>query len=71
MYRVASGIGRGERVRISENGKIAIFAKIVEYIFKLFASFVLALIYLGQGKPAKCLPIIYFRIDALKGFFNR
>jgi len=71
MYRVASGIGRGERVRISKKGKIAIFAKIVEYTFKLFASFILACIYLLQGKPAQSLPIIHFRIDALNGFFNK
>jgi len=70
MYRVASGIGRGERVRISQNGKITIYFKIIEYIFKLLASFILAFVYLLQGKPAQCLPVIHFRIDALKGFFN-
>lgn len=70
MYRVASGIGRGERVRISGKGKITIYLKIIEYLFKLFASVILAIIYLLKGKPAQSMPVIHFRIDALKGFFN-
>ncbi|MGL6269161.1 MAG: glycosyltransferase [Chitinophagaceae bacterium] len=71
MYRVASGIGRGERVRMKEKGNWAFFNKILEYIFKLGAAFILALIYIFRGKPARALPVIHFRIDALKGLFNR
>lgn len=71
MYRVASGIGRGERVRTKEIGAFEFFKKSVEYIFKLGASFVLALIYIFQGHPAKAAPVINFRIDALKGLWGK
>lgn len=71
MYRVASGIGRGERVRIKEKGNWAYIKKILEYIFKLGASIILGLIYLLRGNPAQAMPVIHFRMDALKGLFNR
>ncbi|PWT99191.1 MAG: hypothetical protein C5B52_11035 [Bacteroidetes bacterium] len=71
MYRVASGIGRGERVRMLEKSKWDYFKKIIEYLFKLGASFVLAIIYTLKGSPAKARPVIWFRIDALKGLFNK
>jgi len=70
MYRVASGIGRGERVRIREEGKIGYLFKLSEYLFKLAASFVLASMYVLQGKPAKSVPVIRFRIDAIKGLIG-
>jgi glycosyltransferase involved in cell wall biosynthesis len=70
MYRVASGIGRGERVRTMEKGKYFFNKKIIEYLFKLGASFVLGLKYIIQGNPSKAAPVIHFRIDALKGLLN-
>lgn len=70
MYRVASGIGRGERVRTRQKGKRFFYLKILEYLFKLGASLILGIKYTLQGKPAKALPVIYFRIDAIKGLFN-
>lgn len=70
MYRVASGIGRGERVRMKEKGGWAFFKKTVEYLFKLGASFILGIKYTLQGKPQRAMPVIRFRIDALKGLFN-
>ena len=71
MYRVASGIGRGERVRMLNKSKWAFVKKFLEYLFKLGASFVLAFIYILKGTPAKARPVIWFRIDALKGLFNK
>ncbi len=71
MYRVASGIGRGERVRMEEKGKKEVWLKFAEYIFKLGASVVLGFKYTLQGHPVKAWPVIQFRIDALKGFLNR
>lgn len=71
MYRVASGIGRGERVRMLSKGSFAYLKKIVEYLFKLCASFILGIKYTLQGHPAKAWPVIKFRIDALKGLMNR
>lgn len=70
MYRVASGIGRGEKVRTLEISKSSYWLKIVEYLFKLGASIVLAFAYLLQGNPVKMKPVIQFRIDALKGLLG-
>ncbi len=70
MYRVASGIGRGEKVRIIKAGKFAYYKKIVEYFLKLAAAVLLGVIYFLQGHPAKTLPVIRFRIDALKGLLT-
>lgn len=71
MYRVASGIGRGERARTKAISQKAYFLKIVEYLFKLGASIVLGIKYALQLHPAKFWPIIQFRIDALKGLLNK
>lgn len=70
MYRVASGIGRGERVRMLEINKWALFKKLLEYFFKLGASVILSALYVIQRKPAKALPVIYFRWDAIRGLMN-
>ena len=70
MYRVASGIGRGEQTRTKAISQVAYYKKIIEYLFKLGASLVLGLKYTFQGNPAKAWPVIQFRIDALKGLLN-
>ena len=67
MYRVASGIGSGERARTKAISQSAYFKKIVEYLLKLGASILLGIKYTLQGNPAQFWPIIQFRIDALKG----
>jgi hypothetical protein len=70
MYRVASGIGRGEQTRTKAISKGAYIQKIVEYLFKLGASILLAIKYTLQLTPAKAWPVIQFRIDALKGLLS-
>lgn len=70
MYRVASGIGRGERVRMLQKGKGSYYKKVIEYFFKLGASLILGIKYTLQGAPQKAGPVIRFRTDALKGLFN-
>ena len=70
MYRVASGIGRGEKVRMATEGGMAVHKKSLEYLFKLGASVVIGAYYLLQGKPAKSWPVIQFRIDVLKGYWE-
>ncbi len=70
MYRVASGIGRGEKTRTLNISTWAYIKKIVEYLFKLVASIILAIKYTLQLTPAKSWPVIQFRIDALKGLLN-
>ncbi len=67
MYRVASGIGRGEKTRTLNISTWAYVKKILEYLFKLGASIILAIKYTLQLTPAKSWPVIQFRIDALKG----
>jgi glycosyltransferase involved in cell wall biosynthesis len=71
MYRVASGIGRGEKTRTLTISKVAYLKKIVEYLFKLGASILLAIKYTLQLTPAKFWPVIQFRIDALKGLITK
>jgi glycosyltransferase involved in cell wall biosynthesis len=70
MYRVASGIGRGERVRTLAIGKWSYLKKFIEYLYKLGGSVVLGILYALKGKPAQSWPVIKFRIDALKGLLN-
>lgn len=71
MYRVASGIGRGESVRTKQLGQWKYYKKILEYIFKFGASVVLGIKYALSGTPAKSWPVIQFRIDALKGLLGK
>jgi glycosyltransferase involved in cell wall biosynthesis len=70
MYRVASGIGRGERVRMLAISKTAFAKKLLEYGYKLTGSVVLGSIYAVKGKPYQSWPVIKFRIDALKGLLG-
>ncbi|HEU4469984.1 MAG TPA: glycosyltransferase [Flavisolibacter sp.] len=71
MYRVASGIGRGERVRTLAIGRGAFVKKFLEYLYKLAGSVVLGLVYALKGRPAQSWPVIKFRIDALKGLVGK
>lgn len=70
MYRVASGIGRGERTRTKAISNKAFVSKIVEYLLKFVASVILGIKYALEGNPAKTWPIIQFRIDTLKGLLG-
>lgn len=70
MYRVASGIGRGESVRTKAIGQWAFIKKVLEYLYKLAGSVVLGIGYVLKGKPAQSWPVIKFRIDALKGLLG-
>ncbi len=71
LYRVASGIGRGERSRTKAISHWAFQKKIIEYLFKLGAAIILGLKYALQGHPAKTWPVIQFRIDTLLGLIGR
>ena len=70
MYRVASGIGRGEKTRTSAISKTAYLMKVLEYFLKLGAAVILGFKYALQFTPSKIWPIIKFRIDALKGLLG-
>jgi hypothetical protein len=70
MYRVASGIGRGEQARTKAISNGSYIKKIIEYILKLGAAVILGIKYILQATPAKAWPVIQFRIDALKGLLG-
>jgi len=70
MYRVASGIGRGEKTRTLAISKTAYLIKVLEYFLKLGAAVILGFKYALQFTPSKIWPIVKFRIDALKGLLG-
>jgi glycosyltransferase involved in cell wall biosynthesis len=70
MYRVASGIGRGEKTRTLNISNGAYIMKILEYLLKLGAGIILGIKYAIQLTPSKTWPIIKFRIDAIKGLLG-
>jgi glycosyltransferase involved in cell wall biosynthesis len=70
MYRVASGIGRGEKTRTLAISKATYLIKVFEYFLKLGAAVILGFKYALQFTPSKIWPIIKFRIDALKGLLG-
>lgn len=70
MYRVASGIGRGEKTRTKAISTTSYVLKVMEYIFKLAASVILGMKYVLQGTPEKFWSIIQYRIDATKGLLG-
>jgi glycosyltransferase involved in cell wall biosynthesis len=71
MYRVASGIGRGEAVRTKAISTWSFYKKILEYVYKFCGSIAIGLFYLLKGKPAQAMPVIQYRIDALKGLLGK
>ncbi len=71
MYRVASGMGRGERSRTKAISNKAYIFKVIEYFLKLGAAIILGIKYALQGNPAKTWPVIQFRIDTLKGLVGK
>ncbi len=71
MYRVASGIGRGEAVRTKAISNLTFYKKIAEYLYKLCGSIAIGLWYIIKGKPQLAMPVIQFRIDALKGLIGK
>jgi len=71
LYRVASGIGRGERVRTLSISYFSYAMKLIEYVFKLGAAVVLGIKYAIMGKAAQSWKVIQFRIDAMLGLLNK
>jgi glucosyl-dolichyl phosphate glucuronosyltransferase len=71
MYRVASGIGRGESVRTKAISQWTFIKKILEYIYKLGGSVILGIWYAVKGNPSQTWPVIKFRIDAMKGLLGK
>lgn len=71
LYRVASGIGRGERIRTLSISTFSYTMKLIEYFFKLGAAVVLGIKYAIMGNAAQSWKVIQFRIDAMLGLLNK
>ena len=71
MYSVASGIGRGERLRTLAVSKWSYTKKIIEYIYKFGGSILFGLSYFLKGNPSQFWPIVKYRIDAFKGLIGK
>jgi glycosyltransferase involved in cell wall biosynthesis len=67
IKKISHGIGASERIRF-KNEKLMLFAKLIEYTAKLFASFVLFFVFLLQLKPAKGWWLIKVRCWVIQGF---
>ncbi|GAC1424008.1 MAG: glycosyltransferase family 2 protein [Flavisolibacter sp.] len=70
LYRIASGYGRGEKIRTLSINTRAYRKKQLEYGFKLLGSVAIGAYYALTGRPSKTWPVIRFRIDALKGLLE-
>ncbi len=69
IVRLSKIIGQSEAIRIKDFGGAAKFKKAIEYLFKLGASFVIALGFLFKGQMAKANYVILVRWNVLKGLF--
>lgn len=65
--KICLEFGIGERGRIYEEGTLAFFKKIAEYLFKLAGSFVLLLLFYAKGEFAKGNYTFNYRWLALRG----
>lgn len=70
IRRMGMGYGRSERIRASKSGKLGVFAKILEELFKICASIVLAIYFTFLIQPAKGSMLLKFRWWVMKGFMN-
>ncbi len=71
IIKLCYGIGISERIRTRKINIIEYFKKFIEYIFKLFASFLIAAGYILKGEFEKAKYVVLFRYYILKGFFKR
>lgn len=71
IQKISAGIGRSERLRVAKLGKINLFQKNVELIFKFFAAILIALYYTIKFQFSKAKAVIVFRIDVFRGWFGK
>lgn len=60
--------GSAESIRVRDEGKITYFIKLLEFLFKLAGSFVLMILYILKGQPAKGKYTFWYRWIATKAF---
>jgi glycosyltransferase involved in cell wall biosynthesis len=69
IVRLSKIVGQSERIRLNEFGILSKLVKLVEYIFKCFASFAFAFIYTFKLEFSKAYYIVLVRWYVLIGFF--
>ena len=62
--------GQTDRIRLRSEKPIFSLLKLIDYLFKLAASFILALGFMLEGKPLKAKYIIVVMANTLYGFVN-
>lgn len=69
IIRLSKIIGQSEQIRLKNQTLIKKINKCLEYIFKLFAAFILAFLFTVQFKFQKAQYLLIVRWNVLKGFF--
>jgi glycosyltransferase involved in cell wall biosynthesis len=69
IKRLAKVTGQSEAIRIKDHGALAKVKKVVEYLFKYGASYIIALGFIFSGKPSKAQFVVMVRWNVFKGFF--
>lgn len=69
IIKLSKIIGQSEQIRLKRYNTAIRINKFLEYIFKLFAAFVIALFYIFQLQYQKAQYLILVRWNVLKGFF--
>jgi len=68
--RLSILLGSEEKLRILSNKKWAYLPKLLEFIFKYFATYIIATYYMLKGQWIKGKYVIRFRWKALLGYLN-
>ena len=70
LRNVAEGVGRGERIRTRNKGKLPFIMKVLQHFVKLGPAGIRALYYMLVGKPLQCMPLIRMRLDVIRGLLQ-
>jgi hypothetical protein len=69
IIKLSKIIGQSEQIRLKKYNTTIRIKKFLEYVFKLFAAFVIALCYIFKLQYQKAQYLILVRWNVLKGFF--
>ena len=69
IVRLSKIVGQSEAIRLKSEGFGTRFSKVIEYLFKLGASYLLAFSFLIKGQVPKAKYIVLVRWYVLTGFF--
>jgi len=71
IIKLCYGIGISEKIRTRKINFVEYLKKLSEFIFKFFASVLIALGYILKGEFEKAKYVVLFRYYILKGFFKK